>query len=81
MILPVFLFLAADQPLQINLCFDNDPSALHRNSDGHAGNKSQLCQPAAFKVEGGRRVGPAILRNVSHSVVTFCFVCFINCGA
>ncbi len=60
-ILPAYLFLAVGQPLQINLRLNNNPAALHRDGDGHPGDKARLLQPAAFKVDGRGRVGFTIL--------------------
>lgn len=78
MILPAILFLAVSQSLQINLRLNNNPATLHRDGDGHPGNKATLFQPAAFKVDGRGRVRLAIMRSISHGVVTLCFGCFIN---
>lgn len=73
MIFPAILFLAVGQPLKINLRLNNNPAALHRDGNGHPGDKARLFQPAAFKVDGGGRVGFTIMRGVSHGVVTRCF--------
>lgn len=56
----------------MNLRLNNNSAPPHRDGNGHPGDKATLFQPAAFKVDGGGRVAPAIMRSdtQSHYVVT-----------